>query len=342
MAASAARRGLCRDEALTRIVVTAGEPAGIGPDLCLALARHDYSCELTVLADREVLTARAQALGQSVTLLDDAVAANGPHRAGSLRLRHFPVARPVEAGRLDKANAAQVLALIDAAIAGTVAGQYDAIVTAPVQKSIINEAGIHFTGHTEYLAERTGAPLPVMMLIAHRMRVALATTHLPLREVASAITPALLDQILAILDRDLRLYFGLAKPRIAVCGLNPHAGESGHLGDEEIRTITPAIERARAAGRSVSGPLPADTLFVPRQLAHYDAVLAMYHDQGLPALKHASFGHAVNVTLGLPILRTSVDHGTALDLAGTGRADAGSLIAALELALALASQRRSA
>ena len=320
-------------------MVTAGEPAGIGPDLCLALARQDFPCELTVFADRDVLSARAQALDAKVTLLDAAQTPGRTHRAGSLRVRHFPVQRPVTAGRLDPSNAPQILAILDAAIDATASGDYDGIVTAPVQKSTLNEAGIPFTGHTEYLAERTGTPLPVMLLVADSLRVALATTHLALRDVPAAITATLLDQVLAILDRDLRRSFGLARPRIAVCGLNPHAGESGHLGDEEIRIIAPAIERARAGGLSVSGPLPADTVFVPRQLAQFDAVLAMFHDQGLPVLKHAGFGHAVNVTLGLPILRTSVDHGTALDLAGTGRADPGSLIAALQLALALAARR---
>ncbi len=328
---------------LPRIVVTAGEPAGIGPDLCLALARQDLPCELTVLGDRELLAARAELLGQPVTLLDAARPGSRPATTGGvLHVAHVPTARPVEAGRLDAANSRHVLALLDAAIEGTMAGRHDAIVTAPVQKSIINDAGVPFTGHTEYLAQRTGAPLPVMMLVAGSLRVALATTHLPLRAVADAITPQLLDQVLAIMDRDLRERFGFARPRIAVCGLNPHAGESGHLGDEEIRVIVPALQRARAAGIDASGPLPADTLFVPRNLAQYDAVLAMFHDQGLPVLKHAGFGNAVNVTLGLPLLRTSVDHGTALDLAGTGRADAGSLIAAVQLAIDLVGRRRGA
>ena len=337
------------NHALPRIVVTAGEPAGIGPDLCLALARLDLACELTILADSEVLAARAQLLGQSVTLRDanelrntnkphDSAVSRAPQR-NTLYVAHRPAARPVEPGRLDAANSRHVLALLDAAVDGAMSGRYDAIVTAPVQKSIINEAGVPFTGHTEYLAERTAAPLPVMMLVTDRLRVALATTHLPLRAVADAITPTLLDQVLAIMDRDLRERFGFAKPRIAVCGLNPHAGESGHLGDEEIRVIIPALRRARSAGIDASGPVPADTLFVPRNLTQYDAVLAMFHDQGLPVLKHAGFGHAVNVTLGLPLLRTSVDHGTALELAGTGRADAGSLIAAVELAIQLVQRR---
>lgn len=225
-----------------------------------------------------------------------------------------------------------MLGLLDRALAGARAGEFDALVTAPVQKSLISEAGVPFTGHTEYLAERLGCTRPVMMLVAGSLRVALATTHLPLRAVSAALSVEGLGETLTVLDHDLRRLWGLARPRIAVCGLNPHAGEGGHLGDEELRVIGPAIEAARSRGVDASGPLPADTVFVPRTLARFDAVLAMYHDQGLPVLKHAGFGHAVNITLGLPIVRTSVDHGTALDLAGTGQADAGSLDAAVELA----------
>ncbi len=250
----------------------------------------------------------------------------------------IPLGAPCVPGRLDPANARHVLAMLDRAIDGCTRGEFAAMVTAPVQKSIINDAGVPFTGHTEYLADRTGAAHPVMLLAAGTLRVALATTHLPLRAVSDAISPALLDTTLRILHDDVRRLWGISRPRIAVCGLNPHAGESGHLGTEDRDVILPAIERARAAGILVDGPLPADTVFVPRYLANYDVVLAMYHDQGLPVLKHAGFGHAVNVTLGLPIVRTSVDHGTALDLAGTGRADAGSLIAATRLAIEFASR----
>jgi len=250
-----------------------------------------------------------------------------------------PLAVPCIAGRLDNANARHVLAMLDRAIDGAAAHEFAAIVTAPVQKSVINDAGVPFTGHTEYLAERTHAAHPVMLLAADSLRVALATTHLPLRAVSDAITPALLDTTLRILHDDIRALWGISRPRIAVCGLNPHAGEGGHLGHEDGAVIAPAIQRARAAGLLVDGPLPADTVFVPRALSNYDVVLAMYHDQGLPVLKHAGFGHAVNVTLGLPIVRTSVDHGTALDLAGTGRADAGSLIAATQLASEFAARR---
>ncbi len=249
-----------------------------------------------------------------------------------MQVLDIPLAAPCVAGRPDPANARHVLNMLDRAIDGALRGEFAAIVTAPVQKSVINDAGVPFTGHTEYLADRTRAAHPVMLLAADNLRVALATTHLPLRGVSDAITSELLDTTLRILDHDVRQLWGVARPRIAVCGLNPHAGESGHLGTEDRDVIAPALARARAAGMLVDGPLPADTVFVPRNLSNYDVVLAMYHDQGLPVLKHAGFGHAVNVTLGLPIVRTSVDHGTALDLAGTGRADAGSLLAATKLA----------
>ena len=259
-------------------------------------------------------------------------------QAGELCVLHTPLAASCRPGQLDTRNAAQVLAVIDRAVDGCLSGEFGGTVTAPVQKSLLNEAGIAFSGHTEYIAARTGAALPVMLLTAGTLRVALATTHLPLRAVSDAIQGPRLLQILQILDADLRRFFTLPVPRIAVCGLNPHAGENGHLGQEEIATIAPAIERARALGLAVEGPLPADTVFVPRQLERFDVVLAMYHDQGLPVLKHAGFGHAVNVTLGLPIVRTSVDHGTALSLAGRGGADGGSLAAAIALAAQMAAR----
>jgi 4-hydroxythreonine-4-phosphate dehydrogenase len=261
------------------------------------------------------------------------------HQAGRLQVLDVPLATACVAGRLEPANARHVLALLDRATDGCLEGEFEAMVTAPVQKSVINDAGIPFTGHTEYLAARTGAAHPVMLLAAETLRVALATTHLPLRAVSDAITGPLLDVTLRILEDDVRQLWGISRPRVAVCGLNPHAGESGHLGTEDRDVIQPAIERARARGMLVDGPIPADTVFVPRALSNYDVVLAMYHDQGLPVLKHAGFGHAVNVTLGLPVVRTSVDHGTALDLAGTGRADAGSLIAATGLAIEFAMRR---
>ncbi len=317
-----------------RIVVTSGEPAGIGPDLCLKIAQRDWPCELVVAADPELLAERAQQLGLDVALLSYD-AHYTPHRAGSLRVLAEKLAAPVEAGRLDTANARYVLRLLDRALQGCVAKEFDAMVTAPVQKSVIADAGFAFMGHTEYLAERTATALPVMMLVADRLRVALATTHLPLSAVSSSLKTETLGRILDVIDADLRARFGFARPRILVCGLNPHAGESGHLGREEIETIEPAVRAARARGIDATGPVPADTAFAPRSLAGADVVLAMYHDQGLPVLKYAGFGTAVNVTLGLPVVRTSVDHGTALSLAGSGQADENSLAAALEQALAL-------
>jgi len=288
------------------------------------------------LADREQLAARAQLLGLPIRLQDYRPGETVSRAAGTLTVLHQPLRVTSQPGRLDVRNAAQVLQLIGRAVSGCQQGEFAAMVTAPVQKSLINDAGVAFSGHTEHIAALTGSARPVMMLTAGTLRVALATTHLPLRAVSAALSIETLQQTLQILDDALRRYFDLPRPRIAVCGLNPHAGEGGHLGDEEITTITPAIERARAAGLAVEGPLPADTLFVPRQLERCDAVLAMYHDQGLPVLKHAGFGQAVNVTLGLPFVRTSVDHGTALALAGRGEADAGSLIAAIELASQMA------
>lgn len=320
-----------------RIILTSGEPAGIGPDLCLEIARKPWTCELVVAADVEVLRSRALELGHEISLRTHVPGRPPmPHVPGVLSVLPIPAAAQVRTGQLDAANARHVLALLDRAIDGCLQGEFDAMVTAPVHKGVINDAGILFSGHTEYLAERTGGNHPVMMLVAGMLRVALATTHLPLTEVSGAITRSSLEQVLLTLDESLRLQFGLARPRILVCGLNPHAGESGHLGHEEIETIIPVVEALRARGLALTGPVPADTAFVPRMLAQADVVLAMYHDQGLPVLKHAGFGHAVNVTLGLPIVRTSVDHGTALDLAGTGTADEGSLAAALRLAIELA------
>jgi 4-hydroxythreonine-4-phosphate dehydrogenase len=300
------------------------------------------SCELVCLADRDLLAERAQRLGWKIELRDyqGAAATHQLHEPGSLIVEHHPLAAPSTAGRLDTSNARYVLGLLDRATDGAVAGEFSAIATAPVHKGVINDAGIPFTGHTEYLAARTRSPLPVMMLATKAMRVALATIHLPLKDVSAAITIESLRQIVAILHHDLVKWWGIREPRIAVCGLNPHAGESGYLGDEEIRVIGPAIEQLAKDGIRVSGPLPADTAFVPRILADFDAVLAMYHDQGLPVIKHAGFDTAVNITLGLPILRTSVDHGTALDLAGTGRADSSSLACAIELAIELAARAR--
>ncbi|KGE03040.1 4-hydroxythreonine-4-phosphate dehydrogenase [Pseudohaliea rubra DSM 19751] len=305
----------------------------------LAIARESWPAQLVALADREMLASRAAAIPglAAVTLHDfDPDATPAPHTPGHLPVLHTPLARPAAPGRLDPANAAAVLATLDAAVDSCRDGRFDAMVTAPVQKSVIADAGFAFRGHTEYLAARCGVERVVMLLVAGGLRVALATTHLPLAAVPAAITRELLGDTLGILDGDLRRRFGLPRPRIAVLGLNPHAGEGGHLGREELDVIIPVLEALRAEGLDLTGPLPADTAFTPRALADVDAVLALYHDQGLPVLKHAGFGEAVNVTLGLPIVRTSVDHGTALDLAGTGRADAGSLRAAVTLAVALA------
>ena len=328
---------------LPRLALTIGEPAGIGPDITLALAARDLPAALLVIGDIDCLRARARQLGLSLELRewrpDMALAA---HQANTLWVRHLPLAVPCEPGRLDPANAPAVLGWLDEALALIKQGLVDALVTSPVQKSIINEAGIPFTGHTEYLAERTGTPKVVMLLTGRGLRVALATTHLPLSAVAGALSMAELQQVLHILHSSLQRDFGIARPRILVAGLNPHAGESGHLGREEIELIRPVLETLRAEGLQLTGPLPADTLFTPRYLDQHDAVLAMYHDQGLPVLKYHAFGEAVNVTLGLPLVRTSVDHGTALDLAGTGRAEAGSLLAAIELAIDMVAHRRAA
>jgi 4-hydroxythreonine-4-phosphate dehydrogenase len=321
------------------IALSSGESAGIGPDLCLVAAAAPRDYPLVCLGDRALLAGRARQLRLAIELQDYLPGSPCATAAGTLTVLNMALPEPAVAGHLDVRNAPQVVAMIDRAVDGCIAGEFSALVTAPVQKSAINEAGIPFTGHTEHIARRCGAPLPVMMLAAGSLRVALATTHLALREVPAAITIENLLMVLAILDHDLRRWWGIERPRIAVCGLNPHAGEAGHLGDEEIRVIGPALAEARRRGIDAAGPYPADTLFVPRNLEEVDAVLAMYHDQGLPVLKHAGFGNAVNVTLGLPIVRTSVDHGTALDLAGTGRADGGSLAAALALAAQLVAQR---
>ena len=322
---------------LPRLILTSGEPAGIGPDLCIALAAERWDCDLVIAADRNLLEQRARQLGRSIAFSNyDSAHAPAAHRAGSLRVLHIPAATASRAGVLDTANARYVLQLLDRAADGCMSGEFAAMVTAPVQKSVINDAGVAFTGHTEYLAERTGGAHPVMMLVTGTLRVALLTTHLPFAKVSEAVTGERLQRVLPIVEHDLRERFGIASPRILVCGLNPHAGESGHLGREEIEVIGPALDALRARGMRLIGPAPADTAFTPRSLEGVDAVLALYHDQGLPVIKYAGFGDAVNVTLGLPIIRTSVDHGTALDLAGTGRADAGSLKAALALALSLA------
>jgi 4-hydroxythreonine-4-phosphate dehydrogenase len=321
---------------LPRIIVTSGEPAGIGPDTCVMLAQSDWPADLVVAADASLLAAAATALRLPLRLIEyQASAAATAHVSGTLKVLELPTACPVTAGTLDPRNAAYVINLLDRACDGCSNGEFAAMVTAPVQKSTIMDAGIPFTGHTEYLANRTRAALPVMMLLSGTLRVALVTTHLPLANVAHAITRERLTATLRIVHTDLERHFGIAAPRIMVLGLNPHAGESGHLGREEIEVIEPVLRALRAEGLDVRGPVPADTAFAPQFLASADVVVAMYHDQGLPVLKHVGFGAAVNVTLGLPILRTSVDHGTALSLARTGAADAGSLRAAFALAVSL-------
>ncbi|HET9701776.1 MAG TPA: 4-hydroxythreonine-4-phosphate dehydrogenase PdxA [Burkholderiales bacterium] len=316
------------------LAITAGEPAGVGPELCATLADRDLPVPLVVVADRELLRARARLIGREIDIADYVPGVEPP--PGVLQVLHLPLARSSEPGRPDPANARYVLATLERALAGCMRGEFAAMVTAPVHKGVINEAGVPFTGHTEFLAEHTGTPRVVMMLVGGGLRVALATTHLALREVAEAITAESLEQTLRILHTDLVRRFGLAAPRILVAGLNPHAGESGHLGREEVEVITPVLDKLRGEGLRLQGPLPADTLFTPARLAGCDCVLAMYHDQGLPVLKYASFGRGINVTLGLPVIRTSVDHGTALDLAGSGRADPGSLLAAIEAAADMA------
>ena len=323
------------------IAVTSGEPAGIGPDVCLRLAGYQ-GVRLVVLGDRSLLEARARQLGLDISFRDYSPKFR-VDRSTSIEVLHLPLAAPAVSGQLDPANGAYVLSLLDRALAGCQSGEFAAMVTAPVHKGVINAAGVHFTGHTEYLAEHTGTPLVVMMLAGNTergpLRVALTTTHLPLKDVPAAITADVLEKTLRILHTDLRRKYGIEQPRILVAGLNPHAGEGGYLGMEEIEVITPVLDKLRAEGMQLSGPEPADTMCTPPILAQGDAVLAMYHDQGLTALKYATFGQGINVTLGLPIIRTSVDHGTALDLAGSGRADPGSLYEAVAEATRMAARQ---
>lgn len=317
-----------------RVVITPGEPAGIGPDLVIQLAQRDWPLELVVCADGRLLTERATLLGLPLTLLPySPEKPAAPQRAGTLTLLPVALHAEVTPGTLNVVNGRYVVETLARACDGCLSGEFSALITGPVHKGIINDAGVAFTGHTEFFEERAGAPKVVMMLATEELRVALATTHLPLKAVSDAITPDLLREVITILHDDLKNKFGLAEPHVLVCGLNPHAGEGGHMGTEEIDTIIPVLEEMRAKGMNLSGPLPADTLFQPKYLDHADAVLAMYHDQGLPVLKYQGFGRGVNITLGLPFIRTSVDHGTALELAGQGKADVGSFITALNLAI---------
>lgn len=323
---------------IQRLVITPGEPAGIGPDICIQVAQQPPAdCELVVVADPELMEERARLLGLPLKLIPfDADAPRRPGEPGRLSIVPVALHAPCVPGTTDTANADYVLETLRQAVALCQGHDCDAYITGPVHKGIINEAGIPFTGHTEFLAELCRQPLTVMMLATEGLRVALVTTHLPLLEVPRAITPERLTEIITILDRDLRAKFGIEHPTILVCGLNPHAGEGGHLGREEIEIIEPVLESLREQGIALVGPLPADTLFTDKYLKVADAVLSMYHDQGLPVLKFKGFGRASNITLGLPIIRTSVDHGTALDLTGTGKAECGSLYHAIETARQMA------
>lgn len=322
-----------------RLAITTGEPAGIGVDLAVMLSQRDWSDQLVMIVDPDLLVARAQALGVSLSTDLWSVQETAPSRQGRAWVLPVSLAEPCVAGQLNPANAEYVLALLQAGVDGVTRGDFSALVTGPVHKGVINEAGIPFTGHTEWFAEKAGHVPVVMMLACESLRVALATTHLPLRAVPDAITQESLTTTLSILYHSLQREFGIAQPRILVTGLNPHAGENGHLGREEIEVIQPVCRWAQDQGWLVSDPLSADTLFSQQNMARTDAVLAMYHDQGLPVLKHLGFGQAVNVTLGLPYIRTSVDHGTALELAGTGKAEVGSFIYAIDTALMMVRQR---
>lgn len=330
-----------------RLAITPGEPAGIGPDLTVAIAQQEQPYELVAICDPELLHQRAKILGLPLNIklgsMTTAISEEEStlSKAGEITVIESPLKVPVTPGQLNTQNAAYVLNTLDLAIAGCLNGNLDAMITGPVQKSVINDAGIAFSGHTEYLADKTDTKQVVMMLATEGLRVTLATTHLPLRDVADSITPTLLKDVLGIVHHDLTTVFGIRNPKILVCGLNPHAGEGGHLGTEELTIIEPTLDQLRSQGMSLEGPLPADTLFTPKYLQQADAVLAMYHDQGLPVLKYKGFGNAVNVTLGLPIIRTSVDHGTALDLAASGQASPSSMATALEYAANMAISKRS-
>ncbi|ROV61839.1 4-hydroxythreonine-4-phosphate dehydrogenase PdxA [Vibrio ponticus] len=328
--------------AIKRIVVTAGEPAGIGPDLVLALSKEGWDHQIVVCADKTMLAQRAEQLGIEVTLHDyDASQPATKQQAGSLIVDHVPLATSVTAGQLDEANGHYVLQTLERAANGCMAGEFDAVVTGPVHKGVINRAGVAFSGHTEFFAEKSNTPLVVMMLATEGLRVALVTTHIPLAYVSKAVTAERLEKIIDILHTDLVEKFAIRQPNIYVCGLNPHAGEDGCLGREEIETITPTLERIKQEkGINLIGPLPADTIFNEKYLQDADAVLGMYHDQVLPVLKYKGFGRSVNITLGLPFIRTSVDHGTALDLAGTGSADTGSFRTALAHAIDLVEKKQ--
>jgi 4-hydroxythreonine-4-phosphate dehydrogenase len=322
-----------------RIALTPGEPAGIGPDLMLCLSQQEWEAQLVVFADKPMLVARAKQLGLNVDFIDFVTGSSYVQKPGQIIVHHIPADAPVVAGQLDSANGHYVVETLKQACEANMQGSFDAVVTGPVHKGIINKAGISFSGHTEYFAQQSNTADVVMMLATDGLRVCLATTHIPLAYVSKAITPERIEKVIRIMNTDLKLKFGIAEPSIYVCGLNPHAGEDGHLGKEEIQVITPTLDILRAQGLNIIGPLPADTIFQPKYLDKADAVLAMYHDQGLPVLKFKGFGNSVNVTLGLPFIRTSVDHGTAADLAGTGEVDTGSMQRAINKAIKLAKKR---
>jgi 4-hydroxythreonine-4-phosphate dehydrogenase len=318
---------------LIRLAVTPGEPAGIGPDLLIQLVQHHQPCELVAFADPDLLISRASLLGLPLTLKEPGGNTPAP---GELAIAPVSLSAAAEPGVLNPRNARYVLNCLDSAISACQTGELHGLVTGPIHKAVINDAGIPFSGHTEFLAEKTGTASVVMMLATPALKVALVTTHLPLKAVPSTLSQQLIETVATIVDHDLKTRFGYRNPRILVCGLNPHAGEGGHMGREEIDIIGPALKALLRAGIQVSGPHPADTVFTPKMLDQGDIVIAMYHDQGLPVLKSQGFGEAVNITLGLPIIRTSVDHGTALDLAGTGQADIGSLVTAVKFAFDMA------
>ncbi|WP_261817404.1 4-hydroxythreonine-4-phosphate dehydrogenase PdxA [Vibrio gallicus] len=324
-----------------RIVVTAGEPAGVGPDLVLALANLSSNHQFVVCADKQMLAERAKHLGIDVTLVDyDASISSAPHSKGTLVVEHVAMAEPCVIGELNEANGHYVLKTLERAAQGCLSGEFAAIVTGPVHKGVINRAGVAFSGHTEFFAEQSNTPLVVMMLATEGLKVALVTTHIPLAYVSKAVTEERLTSIMQILHQDMVSKFALPNPKIYVCGLNPHAGEDGCLGTEEIETIAPTLEKLRAEGMNITGPLPADTIFNQKYLDDADVILGMYHDQVLPVLKYKGFGNSVNITLGLPFIRTSVDHGTALDLAGTGQVDSGSFQTALSHAIELVEKKQ--
>ena len=316
-------------ESAPRIAFTVGEPAGIGPDIAIRLAHNPSSYKLAVIADPDMMEKRAELLDLPLRIESWQEQTTEP---GTMAVVTEPLVETVEPGQLNSRNSRSVLRCIDRAVDGCLGGTFDAMTTGPVHKGVINQAGIRFFGHTEYISERTGAGMPVMMLTTQKTRVALVTTHIPLNQVSKAITPERLDRVIRVLIDDMRAKFNIESPRIAVCGLNPHAGEQGHLGTEEVEIVSPIIEGFKRKGFQIFGPLPADTIFVPEIQRQYDVILTMYHDQGLPVIKHQGFDQAVNVTLGIPIIRTSVDHGTALDRVGDTRIDTGSALAALDLA----------